>query len=221
MTDEPVNPFHPEEIREPDLFRYTGFEHWEYKPIIYKSEHQQSWRSMTESFYRASEFLVKAVVGREANEDIEGVAAVYLFRHHLELVLKGIVLHGRWIKPTGENAARDEVQKVKNIHELTILWQWVLEDAKPKIDPGHWENYHTEFVEHCIAEFDAVHQKGLAFRYSGLGGECCLFDFPTLLKQMEHIQQVLGGIEIYLIETYAQNEEYEAYLESEFRSDMY
>ena|SRR6266853_973801 len=221
MTDEPVNPPHPEEIREPALFRYTAFEHWEYKPIIYKSEHKQSWRSMTESFYRASEFLVKAVVGREANEDIEGVAAVFLFRHYLELVLKGIVLHGRWIKPTGENATRDEVQKVKNIHELTLLWQWVLEDAKPKIDPEHWENYDTGFVEHCVAEFDAVHQKGFAFRYSGLGGEFCLFDFPTLLKQMEHIQQVLGGIETYLIETYAQNEKYEAYLESEFGSDMY
>jgi len=221
MTDEPVNPARPEEIPDPNLFRYTAFEHWKYKPIIYKSEHKQSWRSMAESFYRASEHLVKAVVGREANEDIEGVAAVFLFRHYLELVLKGIVLHGRWIKPSGENAARDEVQKVKNIHELTVLWKWALEDAKPKIDPEHWENYDTEFVEHCIAEFDAVHQKGFAFRYSGLGGEFCLFDFPTLLRQMEHIQQVLGGIETYLIETYAQNKEYEAYLESEFGSDMY
>ena len=75
-------------------------------------------------------------------------------------------------------------------------------------------------IPHSL-KFDAVHQKGFAFRYSGLGGEFCLFDFPTLLRQMEHIQQVLGGIETYLIETYAQNKEYEAYLESEFGSDMY
>ncbi len=194
---------------------------WKYKPIIYKSEHKQSWRSMSESFYRASEFLVKAVVERDANEDIEGVAAVFLFRHYLELVLKGIILHGRWIKPTGENASREEVQKVKNIHELTVLWQWVLEDAQPKIAPEDWKSYDTEFVEQCIADFDAVHQKGFAFRYSGLGGEFCLFDFPTLLRQMEHIRQVLGGIETYLVETYAQNQEYDEYLESEFGSDMY
>ena len=82
------------------------------------------------------------------------------------------------------------------------------------------EAYDTEFVEGCIAEFDAVHQKGFAFRYSGLGGEYCLFDYRTLLREMEHIHHVLGGIEVYLIETYAQNEEYQAYLESEFGSDM-
>jgi len=101
VTEDAGKPPHPEEVREPEQFRYTAFEHWEYKPIIYKSEHKQSWRSMTESFYRAGESLVKAVVGRKANEDIEGVAAVFLFRHYLELVLKGIVLQGRWIKPTG------------------------------------------------------------------------------------------------------------------------
>ena len=117
MADEPRNPPQPEQENKPDLFEYTAFQHWEYRPIIHKSEHKQSWRSMTESFYRASEFLVKAVVERTARDDSEGVAAVFLFRHYLELALKGIIIQGRWIKPTGENATRKEVQKVKNIHE--------------------------------------------------------------------------------------------------------
>jgi hypothetical protein len=34
-----------------------------------------------------------------------------------------------------------------------------------------WSSYDTEFVEKCIAEFDAVDPKGMAFRYNGEGAE--------------------------------------------------
>jgi hypothetical protein len=205
---------------EPGRFGYTACEKWEYRQIICKTPHKQSWRDMADSFFRAAILLVQGVAKGELRDDIEGLAAIFLFRHYLELILKSIILNGRWLVRVDENA-REGVQEVKRIHELQKLWEWVIKDAKPKLNPGDWENYDTEFVEKCIAEFDEVDKKGFAFRYAGRGGEFCLFDFHALANEMEHIQQILDGINVYLVEAHAQNAEWEAYLESEFRGDMY
>ena len=43
----------------------------------------------------------------------------------------------------------------------------------------------SDWNEKVIAEFDAVDQKGFAFRYPQQGGENCRFDFPWLFKAME------------------------------------
>jgi hypothetical protein len=200
---------------------YTAFEHWDYKPIICKLDQHQSWINMAESFYRGSYGLVEGVVRGQLHEDIEGVAGVFLFRHYLELVLKNIVLRGRWLKKEDENAAREDVKEVSNIHELSVLWRWVLEDARPKIAADTWTNYDVQFVEKCIAEFDAVDKKGFAFRYPGQGGEYCRFDYGWLHVAMEHIQQILDNMLTYLIESYSQNAEYDAFLESEYGADLY
>ena len=42
-----------------------------------------------------------------------------------------------------------------------------------------------------------------------------MFDYRTLLRVMDHIRQVLDGIDTCLVEGFAQNKEYEAYLEAE------
>jgi hypothetical protein len=198
---------------------YTALDEWDYKPIIYKLDHTQPWIDMGDSFYYGSLALVKGVVNGTLNEDIEGVAGVYLFRHYLELALKWIVLRARFVAAMDENAAKEEVQRVAKIHDLSALWRSVIEEAKPRI--GSWEDYDSVFVEKCIVEFDAVDNQGFAFRYPGHGGEACRFDYRWLLEAMEHIQQVLHGLGIYLAETYAELTEYEGYLESEYGSDMY
>lgn len=199
---------------------YTAFQHWNYEPIIYKVDHKQSWRDVGESFYRASALLVAKLAAGELSEDVEGVAAVFLFRHYLELVLKRIVLRGRSLKREDQNAAEHEVGEVAKIHRLEKLWHWVQDDAKPKIKAEDWDNYDTAFVEKCIAEFDGADEKGFAFRYSGAGGEFYQFDFDALLPAMEHVYQVLEGIETYLVESHRQNEEYDEYLEWEYGDDL-
>jgi hypothetical protein len=199
----------------PDRFEYTAFEKWDYKQIIYKTDHEQSWRDLPDSFYRASVALVQGVAARQLYDDVEGLAAIFLFRHYLELRLKSIVLHGRWLVRLDENT-REGVEQVKHIHGLRDLWELVLKDARPKLGHGDWDKYDTEFVVKCIEEFDTVDKKGFAFRYSGQGGEYCRFDFRTLARSMEHVHQVLDGINTYLAEAHAQNAEYEAILESEF-----
>jgi hypothetical protein len=78
-------------LPEADLLEYTAFQRWEYKQIIYKTDHAQSWRNLAHSFFRASLLLVQKVAARELYDENEGLAAIFLFRHYLELALKELV----------------------------------------------------------------------------------------------------------------------------------
>jgi hypothetical protein len=193
---------------------YTAFEKWEYKQLIYVGEHRKPWIIFRESFYRASEVIIKNLAAGRGFPDLEGPAAVFLFRHYLELALKALVMRGRMLDRADKNAAIDRVKEVKRIHVLADLWQLVLADAKPKIASADWDNYDIPFVEKCIAEFHDRDQKGFAFRYHGHGGEHFDYDFAYLAAAMDHVYQVLEGMIVYLVETHGQNEEWEEILNS-------
>ena len=193
---------------------YTAFEKWKYKQLIYVGEHPKPWISFRESFYRASEIIVRNLAVNKGFPDLEGPAAVFLFRHYLELALKVLVMRGRMLERPDKNAAIASVKEVARIHALADLWELVLADAKPKIDPKDWDNYDIPFVEKCIAEFHDRDQKGFAFRYHGEGGEHFEYGFADLEKAMEHVYQVLEGLRVYLVETHGQNEEWEDILNS-------
>ena len=198
-------------------FGYTAFEKWQYKQMIYVVEDTQAktWIDMGQSFYHASHCLVKGIVDSSLMEDIEGIAAIYLFRHYLELALKTIILTGRSLKEDGAIVPRDEVRSPANIHDLGELWRSVLANAQPKMGKDDWNNYDIAFVEQCVMEFDSVDKKGFAFRYSGQGGERCSVDFSIMLFQMEHVYQVLEGIITYLVETHHQTLEWLSELRSQ------
>jgi hypothetical protein len=183
-------------------YDYTAFEKWHYKAIIYEEQHEQVWTDFGESFYRASEALVDGVVKRAYSEDIEGVAALFLFRHYLELALKRIIVRGRCLIRTDKNAAWEDVKQVAKIHELPALWKMVLSDARPKL-------------ELCVNEFGVRDTKGFSFRYPRHGGEKYKYDFEWFRSAMEHTYQVLEGITTYLIELHGQNEEFDAILRDE------
>ena len=159
---------------------------------------------MSQSFYWASKHLVEGVVEGPLREDIEGRAALFLFRHYLELNLKEIIVAGRYLTTDG-TLSEDEVKQIKSGHKLGDLWKAVLEDAKPKMPKdAPWENYDCEFAENCIMEFDAADARGFAFRYRGEGGERAHVDFQRLLVAMDHVYQVLEGILAVLIETHGE-----------------
>src|SRR5712692_1295542 len=143
MADE--EPAKPESLSD---YGYTAFEKWEYRQIIYPTDHEQSWRDMGDSYFRACRPLVAALAAGKLNEDVEGTAAIFLFRHYLELMLKRIVLAGRLLISENGIAIKDEVRKVANIHDLAKIWEWVLADAKPKLK--EWDNFDIASVEQCV-----------------------------------------------------------------------
>jgi hypothetical protein len=216
--DEDVHKSDVENENESLLGDYTAFQKWEYDSIFYAEPDPKSWLDIAESFYRASLQIIEGVVEGRLNEDTEGIAAAFLFRHYLELSLKNIILAGRFLTKEGQNASREDVTPPWG-HKLSELWKLVLVDAKPKIEPADWESYDTEFVEKCIAEFDMIDPKGMAFRYTSEGAESLRVHFQWLHAIMEHVYQVLGGIRVYLVETHGENADYESYLQSEYGGD--
>jgi hypothetical protein len=198
---------------------YTAFDKWEYRQIIYPTDQEHSWRDMGNSYFSACRPLIEGLASGKLKEDIEGTAAIFLFRHYLELMLKRIVLSERLLISPDEIAIKEEVEKVANIHDLSTIWKWVVTDAKPKLP--EWDGYDVASVEQCVMEFDRADKKGFAFRYDRQGGEFCRFDFVALDNQMEHFRQVLEGIWTCLYEMRAQIREYEEELQSEYGSDLY
>lgn len=67
----------------PDI-NYSAFERWHYNPIILKSN-QPRFRDMIESYYSASANLLYLLSEDKYGERPEGLAAIFLFRHYLEL----------------------------------------------------------------------------------------------------------------------------------------
>ena len=113
---------------------YTAFEIWKYRPFIYVQEANKVWIDFGDSFYRASELIVDRLVKGQGFMEIEGLAAVFLFRHYLELALKRVVVRGRALIRLDKNAAWEDVKEVAKIHILSELWKLVLQDARPKIE---------------------------------------------------------------------------------------
>lgn len=189
--------FDPDADYEPDSMK-----RFEYPQVFFLREDQdQTWISMSDSFYRAAKYLIANVVRGSLFEDIEGRAALFLSRHYLELVLKRIVLAGRYLSKDG-GLTKEEIEPVANIHDLTVLCKWALIDAKPKMpktDP--WEDFDWEFAEKCITEFANADPKGFAFRYHGQGGEKAFVNYVALEFVLDHTHSVLETMLTVLIET--------------------
>ena len=197
-----------------DGWDYTSHEKWPYRPVFFSTSNTRTWLGVREGFYEASLGLVKELAVGHLSEDIEGVAAVYLFRHYLELSLKRLILEGRWLRTPDKNAMAGEVEQLKNQHNLDVLWQLVLSDAKPKFSGDGWKSFDSEFARRCINEFHTVDPKGTAFRYADCGAERYLISFIQLAENMGHVHQVLDGMITWLVETYGQNQEWENILNS-------
>jgi hypothetical protein len=178
-----------------------------YEPIFFAKTHVViSLQDHAESFYRASLRLIQGVAKRELYENFEGLAALFLTRHYLELALKGLLEAGRDLTVGGRFNSDTEIP-TERIHPLQKLWKLVLKDAKPKFGRGQWKSYDVEYVEQCLAEFDRVDPRGFAFRYYGEGSEKMQADFVRLEKCLRHVRSVLESMRVSLCIAWNANEE--------------
>jgi hypothetical protein len=203
-----------EQWDEDSNYRYPPYEKRAYSPVFFKTDNTRTWLGVCEGFYEASRILAEGLADGKFSEDLEGVAAIFLFRHYLELSLKRIVWEGRRLESPDKNARPDDVRQLKNEHNLDVLWQALVTDAMPKFALGNWKNFDIEFVRKCVFEFHKVDPKGVTFRYAGSGAENYLVDFRQLAANMVHVREVLEGIISWLVETYGQNAEWEDILNS-------
>jgi hypothetical protein len=163
--------------------------------------------------------LLEGIVTGLLHRDIEGVAAVFLSRHYLELAIKYALFHSRWLTDEMHNAADDEVDHVAKSHNLEGLWRTLAAELNKRVPnlPGTLD---LEFVAEFVKEFHVIDPNNDRFRYPGDRLEVGIqtapaerhrlgIDFSTLLSNLDRVHDVLGTLDTLLVEQYGQNEEWE------------
>ena len=84
--------------------------------------------SFPQSFFEAAKFLLMGIVEGTLLEGIEGIPALFLARHYLELAMKYTLFHSRWLKDERHNAP--EVEPVGRGHDLQHWWGMLMVELK-------------------------------------------------------------------------------------------
>ena len=103
----------------------------------------------------AADAVVEKVEAKEASADRVGFAACFLYRHYVELMLKGLINVGAMLEQRRANYPKN--------HRIDELWRecrLLLEKASPE-----GERTDTDAVERCIKELAFMDPSGKAFRF--------------------------------------------------------
>jgi HEPN domain-containing protein len=170
--------------------------------------------SFPEGFFESAKLLLRGVVEGRLNQELEGLAAIFLSRHYLELAVKYVLLHSRWLADASRNAS-GAIDVIPNTHDLQRLWNTLGEEvkAKPGIAP---KGLDLAFVESFVKEFNAYDPKNWRSRYpaeqippvSPPSHESIGIDFAVLLYDLQKAFDVLSTLDGYLIETHGENKEW-------------
>jgi hypothetical protein len=193
------------------------FQPREYRQVFYPVSGQGQIDALfPEGFFESAKLILKGVTSKELRQGIEGVVAVFLCRHYLELAIKYTLFHSRWLKDSKANAIASDVEPVGKGHDLQYLWDTLTEElkGKPSVVPTGLD---LDFVGDFIKEFHAVDRYNTRFRYPGKqlpvqpsSNETLNIDFDSLLFNLQRAYDVLDTLDRHLIETFGENEEWEA-----------
>ncbi len=181
-----------------------------------------------EAYFDSAKWAIEGVLERKLSPHVHGIAGVFLFRYYLEIALKFIIMHARWLGDHGRMARPEEIEEVKKTHRLKELWGMAMYACKGKIRAETWDEWDIAFVEKMIMDFDAVDASGFRFRYHGdkfdshdplhdiMRGNKLRIRYDVPFDQMDHVRRTLGMIDTYLYETHGMMADWEA----EIRADM-
>jgi hypothetical protein len=166
-----------------------------------------------EGFFESAKLVLTGVVKGTLREGIEGVAAVFLCRHYLELALKYTLFHSRWLEDETHNAT--DVKSVGRGHDVQKLWDALTAElnTKPAIVP---KGLDLDFVGKFVKEFHANDPQNWRFRYPGKqlpvvhsSHETLGIDFDSLLFNLQHTYDVLSTLDDALVDRYGENKDWE------------
>lgn len=141
-----------------------------------------------EGYKLAADQLVRTIEGGGNDQDFLVYPIVFLYRHHLELLLKDLRAAGWQLYDWDLTAKAD--------HKLPGLWKdcrRVIEKTWPDASASD-----ADVVEKLIAEFDALDPNSTAFRYSkSMKGEKSLPDDLTHLN-LRHLRETMDKLSLFL-----------------------
>lgn len=141
-------------------------------------------------YKNAADTLVLHINEKASNQDSLVYPVVFLYRHHLELLLKNIIDNG--LKLLGNDDERP-----KN-HNLDSLWSGV-----KKIILKVWESSPEEskFIDHIIGELNKYDQYSMSFRYAkdkkdNKANPCLYYiNLRHLAQSIDKVSVSLNGID--------------------------
>jgi hypothetical protein len=82
---------------------------WKYRPMF--GIPRGTWKIgaiWDQAYLETAQYVLKGVVNGELNPYVHGVTGVFLFRHYMELELKYVLFHTRWLKNKDTNATKGD-----------------------------------------------------------------------------------------------------------------
>jgi hypothetical protein len=146
-------------------------------------------------FQRAADIIVSAIPILDGTPDSLFFPVAYLYRHHLELMLKELVSLGI------QMGSLKGCESVLESHNLQMLWK----NAKQLI-MGRWPKSPGEDMraaDHVVMEFHKLDPSGQAFRYArDKKGAPSLVDAPRVVD-LGNLKAVVDGVSSFLDASYA------------------
>lgn len=142
----------------------------------------------------AAEALVEGLLAGNLVADSAVYPALFLYRHYVELILKGI-------NQVGEQLYRTTKTSVEG-HQIDELWR----TARPQLEQAFPERQKadSDAVEKCIRELASIDPSGQALRYARRlqrqGGGPTL---PSVVQvNLAHFRDMMNGLSVFLDGSY-------------------
>lgn len=146
-------------------------------------------------FKEAADKVIDSLITTKERMDVFFFPIVYLYRHAIELSLKGLVNDGIYLKFLKDDQNIQEVMASHNLHSLWNKVRLVLKEMWPDGDDED-----VDAVEKIILEFHMADNSGQSLRYSkDKQGKFHVdklpyqIDLVELKKTMDGLFQFLGG----------------------------
>ena len=166
--------------------------------------------AIVEGFKEAADKVVNSLVATKERMDVFFFPVAYLYRHAIELSLKGLVGDGVDLRILNSDQELHDILESHNLHKLWSKVRLVLKAVWPDGDDED-----VDSAEKIILEFHQVDKSGQRLRYSkDKRGKSHVDKLPVqidlmVLKQtMERLFQFLGGCSMGLDEAKNYNNEY-------------
>lgn len=177
----------------------------------------------TEGYLRGAQKLVQHVVETGRDQDLLVYPIIFLFRHHVELVLKRIIARAPYLM---DREPTDVEKRHLGKHRLDLLWT----DLKPmfstifqKAGWGTPDREDIEGVDDYVRQLQELDPDSFSFRYARTkDGSRTL---PSHFKRVnvQHFAEMMERLSAYLdgIDSATDHlEECKAEMEAEWRSEM-
>lgn len=145
-----------------------------------------------DGYKMAADELAKKIHETGVNQDYLVYPIVFLYRQHLELILKSVIKSARQL-------LRTEEQGHPTHHKLKDLWPLAKELRKKIWNEEHPSEF--QFIDHVINEFTDYDPNSMAFRYpedkqgSKPNEELRHINTRHLAEQIDKASSILWGIE--------------------------